>query len=170
MCTCAYGWPHITWLWSCVGATREEMAYAAQPCGPYINDPSLPTLCDLGYLWQWQKVDGQLPRWVAIQRIDEAVAQVGRLDVCTAPQRPSAILPVAMPPRGSVAFCTTPKAMPLSEPRPRKMPKGPFPLPGPPPKHLMHQQALQEGPGLPEVCTQLVEALGLWQLQQTVLS
>ena len=146
------------------------MAYAAQPCGPSINDPSLPTLCDLGYLWQWQKVDGQLPRWVAIQRIDEPVAQLGRLGVCTAPQRPSAMLPLAMPPRGSVAFCTTPKAMPLSEPRPKKMPKGPVPPPGPPPKHLMHQQALQEGPGQPQVHSHVFESLNQWQQQLIALT
>ena len=169
-CVHVHGWQHSIWLWSCVSAAREEMAYAAQPCGPYINDPSLPMLCDLGYLWQWQKVDGQLPRWVAIQRIDEPVAQLGRLGVCTAPQRPSAMLPLAMPPRGSVAFCTTPKAMPLSEPRPKKMPKGPVPPPGPPPKHLMHQQALQERPGQPQVYSHVFESLNQWQQQHIALT
>ena len=144
---------------------------ASLPCGQWVNDPSLPMLLDHGLVYQWQSVRGQEPQWVPIRQIVEPpAAQAHRLDVCTAPQRPTEMLPVAPQPRGSVAAaCTTVTTMPLSQPMPKRMPQSPSPPPSPTSRQQEQPQPVPERPGQPAVFKDLAEALGQWHQQQTAL-
>ena len=97
------------------------------------------------------------------------VAQAQRLDVLTAPQSPTEMLPALPQPRRSLAPCTTSKAMPLSGPMPNRMPQSPARPSGPAPGQQPQQQPVQEGPGQPQVFSHFPEALGQGQQQQTAL-
>ena len=83
------------------------------------------------------------------------VAQAQRLDVLTAPQSPTEMLPALPQPRRSLAPCTTSKAMPLSGPMPNRMPQSPARPSGPAPGKQPQQQPVQEGPGQPQVFSHL---------------
>ena len=123
-----------------------------------------------GLLFQSQSVHDQQPQWVPMTHIGEPpVAQAQRLDVLTAPQSPTEMLPALPQPRRSLAPCTTSKAMPLSGPMPNRMPQSPARPSGPAPGTQPQQQPVQEGPGQPQVFSHFPEALGQGQQQQTAL-
>ena len=155
-----------------VSTAREERASAAVPCGQWMNDPTLAMLLPEGHLWQSQSVHGQQPQWVPMTHIGEPpAAQAQRLDVFTAPQTPTEMLPAPPQPRRSVAPCTTSKAMPLSGPMPKRMPQSPARPSGPAPgqQQQQQQQPVQEEAGQPQVFSHLAEVLGQWQQQQSAL-
>ena len=132
------------------------MANAAVFCGQCINDATLPTLMQERLLFHWQSVHGQQPQWVPMTQIGEPpVPQAQRLDVLTAPQSPTEMLPALPQPRRPLAPCTTSKAMPLSGPMPNRMPQSPARPSGPAPGKQPQQQPVQEGPGQPQVFSHL---------------
>ena len=159
-------------IWFCSMVTKPrsgstQMPSAPLPLGVWIDDNTLPVCKNhAGYDWQWQTIPGEEPGWVPFKKVQPPAPEVDLLGLHAAPE-----------PRGpvAVAVAAQPKARPQPEapaptPKFRPEPEKKCPAPPPDPPPTQHPQPVQEGPALAQVCTQLVEALGMWQEQQTVLN